>query len=498
MKLRRKKMKTNKLFTAGLTLLATSMITGTTSHAQNEKGNGGRVWVCYEPKDPITGKRAIKKVELVDYVEARSITAWDINLGVDQPGIDDTETMIETALARLEMIDQWRANQIRERLKEMKDPALTKILDLNTDQVALGKIADANILIAPADGEDCLELQGAFNKVNPGPMQFKYAFISQYLNKMSDQDRAGLYLHEALYNLEASLGATNSDSTREQVRAMSSNAFSKFTLITYATFINNNSKRPSVTDRFGSYELFSLKEDYVSSGKLLEDTTYSLAAIQTKKGESTTHKSYILPSTGRKGARILMAEVKNENGATEVAVAEGSNVHAPGFITNVEYISEHTVGKLHIQYAALKNIRDGHSPAQASLIVDYPNLQPAPFHFFPSKRCSLFITFGTKETSLSWTNIPHEMFARSIVLDSNGNVQHFELGDYAKNAPSIRAMNNPNVQVISVVDTNNNPFSVQMKAPVFRSKLLKYPVLSIDFNLDGSVKNWDLTKKERI
>jgi hypothetical protein len=346
-------------------------------------GNGGRVWVCFEPKDPRTGKRPIKSVELVDYVEARSLTTWKIDLGIDHPGVDDSNAMIELALTRLARVDFWRAAQVRKKLEEIKTRSAS--IDLN-NKVALSKIDDATILIMPPDDEDCVERQGAFNKTDPGPMDFKYAFVKQYMEKMSDLDRAGLMLHEALYNLDAGTGAKKSDGSREMVRAVSSPMLDGFTAEFYYELAKRNTTHPTVTAAGVSYQNAVISENRPVMGTLLENHVFPTAALCSVNQKDCY--DYRVEATRKVFALDVHAGVGDgvsfnftAQGEEALAVSRGGKVKGPGVSASLDEILYANDSTLQLNSFEINQMLEGPEYSRHPIRVEkkiqvgYPSLQ---------------------------------------------------------------------------------------------------------------------------
>ncbi|MBS1959902.1 MAG: hypothetical protein JST80_10545 [Bdellovibrionales bacterium] len=219
-------------------LISLSVLSTNPAFAQSGRdGHGGRAFVCYGPKDPLTGKRKPISAKLVDYEEARVLSSWTIDLGPDSPGVDDTQTMIDLALNRLYKKTPYFADKIRNKLTEIASQE--KFIDLDKDGYMLALIPDAKELVDPPS-EDCVPRQAAFNRVKVGMNNYKYIFVQQFYDLLSDRDRAGLRLHEAIYNLEAELDATNSDGVREFNRAISSTQFDGLSFKEFAQLVKEN------------------------------------------------------------------------------------------------------------------------------------------------------------------------------------------------------------------------------------------------------------------
>jgi hypothetical protein len=277
-------MKKNKL----KTILALSITFLSSIAMANEKGNGGEAVVCFGAVDPVTHLAPVISAKLMDYVEALRYI----------PSLrgPDRNSYIQEALKRLKRVDAYRVSKIEDKLKEIANPQLALFLDRARDGIVIKKLNDAHHLFEAAEA-GCEVVNVAMNLTNPDPSEFKYYFIQDYFDKLSPRDQAGLFLHEALYNLEASWLAKDSDGVRKQIQLMSSDDITHMTAQGYYSTLKYFSKKPTVTAINGDFSeyigdlSFGSDPNLVLEGWLLSDQVYANVAGL----DPVTSKFHIVP-----------------------------------------------------------------------------------------------------------------------------------------------------------------------------------------------------------
>ena len=465
-------------------ILAASLMSVSAMAQGNGAGNGGRVWVCYHPENPITHERSIKSVELLDYKEQKTTGIGMIDLGVDHPGIDDTESMIEVALKRLERVDQFRAKKIREKVAEVK--TRSKTISMNDDQTDLKKILDANVLIKPT--ANCEERQAAFNISNPDPLDARYVFIAEYTgNKMSDTDRAGLILHEAIYNYEAEKGAKNSDGTRKMVRAISSPALDQFTPKGWYDFSFRYSVFPSVTALNGTYEgimffddnttlmdqLTWLDEYNVQHGHLLGILKFDQVCI---KDTGYLIKSLELLSEAH--YYVVFDKVK-ANG--KVCLASGGTVTMPKYSFKTENISADNIEatKFRLKNIELSTLIGGTGETTVDSSFELKN----PIQVSMANYASFLHSSG-KSIEIKLESNDHFGLIGTIKLNSEGDLQDL----------SFTVARDFDKAIAKLTDTKGRTISSHIGYPNI-DLLANIKHLHVAFNPNGEITEWNTFRK---
>lgn len=217
----------------------------TLSWAQSQTGNGGRAIVCFGLPDPVTGAQVVSSAKTTD-LEESVLSRWNITLGQDRimTEADGYATALD-AVNRLSRLDALLSKELKEIIAQMQSER--HLLYWQAQGLTISKIRDANTEVKSIN-ENCLEMQAAFNKTNPAHMEYRFVFIGNIIEKMTNRHLAALILHEALYFREATYGVKNSDSLRKVVRLLSSAELNTVTQREWYEFASVLLKRVLVTD----------------------------------------------------------------------------------------------------------------------------------------------------------------------------------------------------------------------------------------------------------
>lgn len=156
-------------------------------------GNGGNILEC----------ASSEKVQLLDYYEAEQQRQISVNLG---PGIAYQEKVL-FALNRLSAVNPTRASQYKNWFASF---------DQDTQWFSQGKflpIRDSGAVIIPSECEiRQIAIQRPEDLIMPGDK--RYVIDLRLWNRLSEQDKAGLILHELIYRE----GIENGQSSSPRVR----------------------------------------------------------------------------------------------------------------------------------------------------------------------------------------------------------------------------------------------------------------------------------------
>jgi hypothetical protein len=163
---------------------------------------GGYVIVC---KDPATG---VETTELLDYFEARyTMKKYKV---IDLSKVDG-KTVFDKARSVVQMrLDTW-SPQLSQKISDT-------ITNFEVDEMNFIKrgvitdIDDAQTSIDP--DANCFKSQIAVQFKTPAPNQYRVLVDSKAWDKLNDQTKIGLLIHEALYTLALEQGHTNSNKVR--------------------------------------------------------------------------------------------------------------------------------------------------------------------------------------------------------------------------------------------------------------------------------------------
>lgn len=206
-------MKTKISYVCGLLFSLNVYATGRTV------GNGGDVIVCKNQ----TGQ--VVSTELLDFYEGRILKGLAVDLG---PSSLSIEEKLEKALVRLERVSFHRAQRYRDHAKSF----FQEMLLLNEGHLA--DIPDAGNIIIP---KGC----GIEQIANQSPPLYiddkRYVIDASLWSQLSNDDRAGLILHEIIYREALELGHENSVAVRLLTSNISSQKIETMTVQDYSQFL---------------------------------------------------------------------------------------------------------------------------------------------------------------------------------------------------------------------------------------------------------------------
>jgi hypothetical protein len=267
----------------------------------DERGNGGDAVVCRDQ----AGK--IQKALLLDYYEAKELRKIPINLG--QEGTFSQK--IVHVLSRLERVAPRRAEKYREWFNTFFSEAeLPSGIDLET-------IPDSNHVFVP---HGCKVEQLAIRRNPERPEDKRYIINKDFWEKLSEDDKAGLVLHELIYREMSDLGEKDSVSSRYLNSILSSEAVEKLSL---EDFISTMGEIGIPTAEWGKWT-FNLKVEKVHFGGspyYVSGTLYKTRQLRIDPENPT-----MIQVTGKivlyKNGQIRNANLV-DNGSTTVCFSHG-------------------------------------------------------------------------------------------------------------------------------------------------------------------------------
>jgi hypothetical protein len=177
-----------------------------------ETGNGGGVVVCRDPET-----QAIQSVELLDFYEAKVIQSRVLDMG--EKTIPWTEK-IETVFKKLDRLSPTRSKKYRKIYERFFNEA-KMIPNAN-----LTYIDDAANIVLPLG---CTKEQASILKTPEFPGEKRYT-MSQFLwDKMDNDSKAGLILHEIIYQEGLAWDHKNSKPTRFLTGLLTSTEINQYT-----------------------------------------------------------------------------------------------------------------------------------------------------------------------------------------------------------------------------------------------------------------------------
>lgn len=196
------------------TLALTTLLFSLLAYAGDEIGNGGDLVVCQDVN------ANIKSATILDYYEARH---REISLDL---GSDELMPMqkVELALNRLFEKNNFFANQLRQK-------AQTFFQNANImPNIDLTDIPDGQELFLE---HGCSIAQIAINRKVIFPQDKKFIISKDLWDLLDNNNKAGLILHEIIYDYFIQHGHTNSRSARYLNSLISSNQFENYSLEEY-------------------------------------------------------------------------------------------------------------------------------------------------------------------------------------------------------------------------------------------------------------------------
>jgi|GEM_PF-6328427 hypothetical protein len=158
-------------------------------------GNGGDAVVCIDSSGN-------KKVEILDYYEARVMRNINIDLGSPSVEIEDK---IALALTRLNRVAPWRAQKYRQSVIDFFKRSMI------VHDSALQDIPDSQHVVIP---QNCSVQQLVVQRQNAPADEPKFIVNGDIWDLMDNTQRAGIILHEVIYQDLLEDGAENSIGTR--------------------------------------------------------------------------------------------------------------------------------------------------------------------------------------------------------------------------------------------------------------------------------------------
>lgn len=158
--------------------------------AQNRVGNGGDVVKC---KDSI---------QLLDFYESgRPLVSFENN---------DYKTVLRKVVERLERVNPKQAKQYKKRAQEIESEIDFK------ENIELVDISDSHHLFKPASG-DCKILQAAVRKNYSMKDKSRFIINQTLWGQLNEVHKAGLLMHEIVYEHFYKLGEKDSIKARQFV-----------------------------------------------------------------------------------------------------------------------------------------------------------------------------------------------------------------------------------------------------------------------------------------
>ncbi len=189
---------------SSLSLVAVMLLSSTFAQAYSgEKGNGGSAVVCYGPQGNVTS------VELYDYWESKLIlnTSSEADFGSSQLSVEEK---IRLFSERLALVDPDRSK----RYLDVGLSILNQMNEILRDDLGTTPINDDDSTINP--NGNCRKELFAVQLKNPGTNDTRFMVRRDLYESplVSNDVRAGIILHEAIYRHAIEKGATNSKNSR--------------------------------------------------------------------------------------------------------------------------------------------------------------------------------------------------------------------------------------------------------------------------------------------
>ena len=228
--------------------------------AGNDVGNGGDGVICES--------KGAASYDLLDFFEAQALPP---KIKPELPG-ETLDEKVEGALARLTRLDAPKAARYREKAKDFTDDKLVRWVS----GIEFYDIPDSGYVPLPGH---CRIEQVAIQRKPLFPGDPRYVISKDWWENFSTDQKAGLILHEIVYEEMLSLGHVDSVRARKFTVYLASNRFSQMPQEEYATLkANLFEKSATVAFRARRFEYafeakdafdLDLKELLVSAGTKL-------------------------------------------------------------------------------------------------------------------------------------------------------------------------------------------------------------------------------------
>lgn len=164
--------------------------------ASEREGHGGRVWVCQKPGEDV-------KVELLDYELGTDRWELEIDLGDGQTELEK----IDFVLNRLERVDPMRARRYRAEAARFMSRAQLVEEDEFTE------LDDMDFVIGKRDHCDLKQVVYQVSENSPfsAEKRVKFRIAGSAWKQMNAETRAGLMLHEIVYEDSINQGQEKAD-----------------------------------------------------------------------------------------------------------------------------------------------------------------------------------------------------------------------------------------------------------------------------------------------
>ncbi|MGE3757745.1 MAG: hypothetical protein AB7H97_08315 [Pseudobdellovibrionaceae bacterium] len=210
----------------------------------SETGNGGGVVVC---RNASTG--AIEKVELLDFYEARVLRNLKINMGAVG---DSFQIKVEKTRQKLAKVSPLRAAKYKNMFSKFSSEAVF------IPDAELTYIDDAANVVVPVG---CKKEQASILNEPEFPGDPRYTISKDLWDRMDNDSKAGLILHEIIYQEGLTFEHVNSKPTRYILGLLASTAIDNLNPEQFAKIVLSSNFK--ILELFGSLVIKKDEEDSI-------------------------------------------------------------------------------------------------------------------------------------------------------------------------------------------------------------------------------------------
>ena len=186
--------------------------------------NGGDAIVCYDR--PFSSKAKIIRAQLKDFWEHSQTSVHQLDI----PAQGNFTNRARKILERLSQVDPIRGKRLLEKLENITQTVAF------LDDSSIQEVDDSTSRITSVEMLNCYDRQAAVQIQNPGPYEKAILIDGQIFDKMDENHKAGLILHELLYQEAVSFaGEKNSDRTREFNFLINSSYMNDLNVLSYTS-----------------------------------------------------------------------------------------------------------------------------------------------------------------------------------------------------------------------------------------------------------------------
>jgi hypothetical protein len=403
------------------------------SHAIEREGGGGDAIVCYdrplylENGNINPNARIALKPLLKDYWEMEeTMGALDLSLGNENLSYKEK---VHFVLNRLGTVDKERAARLKERFED-------KTFYNLASRSRIPDIDDATTLLKPRESENCYDVQVAIQRFRQRPFQSKVIIDENIFSLMDEDHKAGLILHELLYEEEIKhVGARTSDKARWYNAIVSSDYISNLDdinlgvswkynqlILQYKLSYSTSYNYKSFLSNFFTNNFLVKTLKVTNNSFLYKDTKFYFGDIPGVQGLENID---IIAQGGYSSAIFLKGKSNNVAGLSLnlVEEIESLSIKIDQIQLRLEKISQVVITEGHKEFNIGFEFKSGLFQGEAENLINISPLIGITFtiDFITGELLKIHPLYNDKSNAFKANNISFKRISSSIVTKINGN-----------------------------------------------------------------------------